>query len=128
MIDLTKKLIINSYTIPTNISHVTKELGDSQVDHWVKNRPAIQETDSRMGKIPWRRELQHTPVFLPGKFHEQRSLVGYSAWGCKESDMTEQLSTAQLLEMNFLSHWSSEIVLIWFSFLKHISTGHQILG
>ena len=96
MIDLTKKLIINSYTIPTNISHVTKELGDSQVDHWVKNRPAIQETDSRMGKIPWRRELQHTPVFLPGKFHEQRSLVGYSAWGCKESDMTEQLSTVQM--------------------------------
>ena len=32
-------------------------------------------------------------VFLPGKFHGQRSLVGYSPWGCKESGMTEQLST-----------------------------------
>ena len=28
------------------------------------------------------------PVFLPGEFHEQRSLVGYSPWGCKESNMT----------------------------------------
>ena len=32
-----------------------------------------------------------TPVFLPGEFHGQRSLVGYSPWGRKESDMTEQL-------------------------------------
>ena len=31
------------------------------------------------------------PVLLPGKFHGQRSLVGYSPWGCKELDMTEQL-------------------------------------
>ena len=30
--------------------------------------------------------------FLPGKFHGQRGLVGYSPWGCKESDMTEQLT------------------------------------
>ena len=34
-----------------------------------------------------------TPVFLPGEFHGQRSLEGYSPWGCKESDTTEQLST-----------------------------------
>ena len=44
-----------------------------------------------VGKIPWRRQWQHTPVFLPGKFHGLRSLVGYSPWRCKESDMTEQL-------------------------------------
>ena len=30
-----------------------------------------------------------TPVFLPGESHGQRSLLGYSPWGCKESDMTE---------------------------------------
>ena len=30
-----------------------------------------------------------TPVFLPAKFHEQRSLVGYSSWGCKKLDRTE---------------------------------------
>ena len=33
-----------------------------------------------------------TQVFLPGEFHEQRSLVGYSLWGHKESDITEQLT------------------------------------
>ena len=45
-----------------------------------------------VGKIPWRRKLQPTAVFLPGKSHGQRSLVGYCSWGCEESDMTEQLS------------------------------------
>ena len=40
-------------------------------------------------KIPWRRKLQPTPVFLPGESHGQRSLAGYSRWGHKESDMTE---------------------------------------
>ena len=39
-------------------------------------------------KIPWRRKWQSTPVFLPGKFHGQRSLAGYSPWGPKELDTT----------------------------------------
>ena len=42
-----------------------------------------------VGKIPWRRKWQPTPMFLPGEFHGQRSLVGYSPWGHKESDTTE---------------------------------------
>ena len=42
-----------------------------------------------VGKIPWRRAWQPTPEFLPGESHRQRSLAGYSPWGCKESDMTE---------------------------------------
>ena len=48
----------------------------------------------RWGKIPWRRTWQPTPVFLPGKSHGQRRLVGYSPWDGKESDMIEH-STAQ---------------------------------
>ena len=36
--------------------------------------------DSWVGKMPWRRKQQPTPVFLPGKSHGQRSLVGYSSW------------------------------------------------
>ena len=40
---------------------------------------------------PWSRKWQPTPVLLPGKFHGLRSLVGYSPWGRKESDMTERL-------------------------------------
>ena len=46
--------------------------------------------NSWVRKIPWRRKWQPTPVLLPGKFHGWRSLVGYSQWGCKESDTTEQ--------------------------------------
>ena len=38
---------------------------------------------------PWRRKWQHIPVGLPGEFHGQRSLEGYSPGGRKESDMTE---------------------------------------
>ena len=45
-----------------------------------------------VGKILWSRKWQPTPVFLLGKFHGQRSLVGYSPWGHKELDMTERLS------------------------------------
>ena len=44
--------------------------------------------NSWIGKIPWSRKWQPTPVFLPGKFTE-RSLAGYSPWGHKESDTTE---------------------------------------
>ena len=55
-----------------------------------KNPPAMQET--QVGKIPWRREWQLTPVFLLGESHGQRSLTGYSPWGLKEPDMTEQLN------------------------------------
>ena len=44
-----------------------------------------------LGRFPWRRKWQSTPVLLPGKSHGQRSPVGYSPWGCKESDTTEQL-------------------------------------
>ena len=44
-----------------------------------------------VGKIPWRRAWQPSPVFLPGESHGQRSLASYSPWGCKESDTTERL-------------------------------------
>ena len=58
----------------------------SLVAQLVKNLPT---DDSWVGKIPWRRKWQPTPVFLPGESHRQRSLAGYSLWGCKESDTTE---------------------------------------
>ena len=45
--------------------------------------------DPWVGKIPWRRAWHSTPVFLPGKPHGQRILVGYSPQGHKESDTTE---------------------------------------
>ena len=72
----------------------------SLVAQLVKNPPAMRETrfQSMIRKIPLRRERLPIPVFLPGKFHGQRSLVGYSPWGCKELDMTERLS------LHFTSH------------------------
>ena len=52
----------------------------SLVAQMVKNLSAMQETpfDPWVGKIPWRRKWQPTPVFLPGKSHGERSLAGYS--------------------------------------------------
>ena len=44
---------------------------------------------SGLGRFPWSRKWPSIPVFLPGKFHGQRSLAGYSSWGRKESDTTE---------------------------------------
>ena len=57
----------------------------------VKNLLAMQETpfNPSVGNIPWRREWPSTPVFLPGEFHGQKSLVWCSPGGCKELDMTE---------------------------------------
>ena len=49
--------------------------------------------DPWLGKISIRRKWQPTAEFLPGKFHGQRGLAGYSPYGRKELDMTEQLST-----------------------------------
>ena len=72
----------------------------------VKSLPAMQETwfHPRVGKIPWRRKWQPTPVFLPGEIHGQRSLAGYSPWDHKESDTTERLThtpTPVVIRINF---------------------------
>ena len=56
----------------------------------VYNR-TLPEFDPWVGKIPWGRKWQSTLGLMPGKSHGQRSLVGYSPWGRKESDMTERL-------------------------------------
>ena len=48
----------------------------------------VQSLRIFLAKQPRKRAWQPTPVFLPGESHGQRSLVGYSPWGCKELDMT----------------------------------------
>ena len=55
----------------------------------VKNLPAK--------KIPWRKAWQPTPVSLPAESHGQSSLVGYSLWGHKESDMAENTHTCAII-------------------------------
>ena len=66
----------------------------SLVAQAVKNLPAMWRPrfDPWVRKIPWRRKWQPTPVFLPGEFHGQRSLVDYSPRGHKELDTTERLT------------------------------------
>ena len=76
----------------------------------VKNLPAMQDTQVQsLGQedvlekgmvVPYSR----TPVFLPGEFHGWSSLVGYSPWGCKKSDTTEQFSLSLYMQPSvFLS-------------------------
>ena len=60
---------------PTNAGHVR-----SWFDAWI-------------GNISWSKKWQPAPVFLPGKFHGKRSLVGDSSLSCKESDMTDNTPT-----------------------------------
>ena len=75
-----------------------------------------------VGKIPWRRQWQPTPVFLPGESHGQRSLVGCSPWAYKVSDSSEQLSTQQRKSVQHRScfkDWESkETILLWALSLK----------
>jgi len=54
-----------------------------------RRRHKRQRFDPWVRKILWRRKWHPTPVFFPGDSHRQRSPVGYSLWGHKESDMTE---------------------------------------
>ena len=64
---------------------------------WLSDKESICQCriprfDLWVRKISWRRKWQPTPVFLPGKVHEWKSLTGFSPWGHKELHMTEQLN------------------------------------
>ena len=66
------------------------------ISRWLSNKePTCQCRRCRfypwVRKIPWSRKWLPTPVFLPAKSHGHTSLAGYNPWGCKESNMTEQL-------------------------------------
>ena len=81
----------------------------SLVTQMVKNLPTVQETQVRsLGhEDPLEKGMETTPVFLPGEFHGQRNLMGYSPWDCKELDMTEQLTHTRLS----VSKWQ----LLWYT-------------
>ena len=84
-------------SVRTRIGVFCSFLATSQLALVVKN-PSANARDSAsilgVGKIPQRKQWQPTLVFLPGKSHGQRSLVGYSQWSCKELDTTEWLNTS----------------------------------
>ena len=109
----------------------------------------MQEMQEMLGsilgvaEITWGRKWGPTPVLLPGKFHGRRSLVGYSPWGCKKSDMTEWLSIHTQVENHmqkysqegffFLQKWNTNVKTInitkllrmifkaWFGYFEYIS-------
>ena len=63
-------------------------MSDSLFPRWLSGNESTCQCGRRgcgpwVGKIPWRRKWQPTPVFLPGKSHGQRSLAGYSPWDLK---------------------------------------------
>ena len=80
----------------------------------VKNLPAMQETgvQSPGQDDPLEKGMATPPAFFPGEFHGERSLVGYSPWGCKESDTTEWLT---------ISLFISALVLALQPWAKHLS-------
>ena len=77
---------------------------DSKASVYKCRRPGFNPC---VRKIPGSRKWQPTPVLLLGKSHGWRSMVGYSPWGRRESDMTEQLhfftSSDQMYVINFLA-------------------------
>ena len=91
----------------------------------VKNLPAIEK--SWVWSLGWENPLENplgqqpTPVFLPGEFHGQRSLVCYSPWGCWESNMTKLQSSLchlQFLNFSFLSQIIEQLAQNFFLFLR----------
>ena len=78
-------------TLLSLLRHLRSWAGAALVAQAVKNLLQCKRLGFSpwVGKIPWRREWLPTPVFLSGEFHGQRSLVGYSPCGHKESDTTE---------------------------------------
>ena len=72
-------LILHDYSRASWIAEMVRlclQCGRPEFDPWVR-------------KIPWSREWQPTPLFLPEEFHGQRSLADYSPWHPKELDTTE---------------------------------------
>ena len=72
---------------------------------WYRNCLLMQETEETrsnpwISKISWRRKWQSTPVFLPGKLHGWKILVGYTSWGCKELDTIEHRHNYFILGCN----------------------------
>ena len=81
----------------------------------LKHLPASRRPgfDPWVGKIPWRRKWQPTPVFLPGESHGWRNLVGYSPRGHKESELEQSLASAFPWQMSLTCILFLKSGLVW---------------
>ena len=115
--DLTLMLGINSCFMAQPSRRVTQWYFPGNT--MVKNTPAKRHVyNPWVGKIPWSRKWQSTPVFLAGKFHGERTLAGYNPWVCKESDLTEHTHT----------HISKDFQTSLFCFLMLANEKHHQTG
>ena len=80
-------------------SEMTEQLNRTELSMWRHKRCWF---DPWVGKIPWKRAWQPTPVFLFGQFHEQRSLEAYGPLAHRGSDMTEESTNAQFRHGGFI--------------------------
>ena len=89
----------------SSLTFIKRLLGVSLVAQVLKHLPAMQGTQIQsLGREdPLEKEWQPTPVFLPGEFHGQRSLAGYSPWSHRELDTTEQITQKRLFSSFSLS-------------------------
>ena len=132
----------NTHSYVTYLSKPGKygiKIGVFQVALGVKNLSANAGDKIRcgfnpwVGKIPWRRKWQPTPVFLPGESHGQRSLTGYNPWGHKNWTQLKRPMT-----QTHMSHFLIKVQVVISSFNSYLcklfvkrlnrSTGHKMVN
>ena len=99
------------------------------VSQMVKNLPARQETQVRF--LGWEDSLEKgmapTPVFLPGKFHGQRILAGYSPRDCKESDTSEILTPLSLYIYIYIYMYVYSMLILNKQYLRDVPENSLLL-
>ena len=93
-----KKMLVRTWRIWNLCTLLAGKQNRAVHSSVVKNLPASAGDTGLIPKIPWKRAQQPTPVFLPGKSHGQRSLLGYSPQGCKK--IGHDLATKQKQQSN----------------------------
>ena len=99
------------YCLSHQGSLVPTDVADARFNPWV-------------GKMPWSRKWQPALVFLPGKFHRQRSLAGYSPWSFRKLDITGWLNNNKFWTQSFLIKNQKQV----FKFLKINSVHFESLA
>ena len=119
-------LLVNLHTIPSQASPniIADLVGLTASAFCSRQPPMIEQQRTEHVQILWRRKWQPTPVFLPGEFHGQRSLAGYSPLSCKEST---RLSNYYSLKITLDGDCSHEIKRCFFLERKAMTNLDSVL-